>query len=138
MKTAAPILCKSTPSRRKKSQVLRITVFRRSGSRFWQARVSVKGKIKRITGLRGGEIGEALMAGDTDAILAITVIASERANDPVTLDDLEDMPFGSIRVEAEEDEDPSQAAEADAGNGGTDAQVTPVDGGTPDSQGSTE
>ena len=96
------------------------------------------GKIKRITGLRGGEIGEALMAGDTDAILAITVIASERANDPVTLDDLEDMPFGSIRVEAEEDEDPSQAAEADAGNGGTDAQVTPVDGGTPDSQGSTE
>ena len=49
MKTAAPILCKSTPSRRKKSQVLRITVFRRSGSRFWQARVSVKGKIKRIT-----------------------------------------------------------------------------------------
>jgi hypothetical protein len=49
MKTQSPILCEAIPSRRKQSQVLRITVFRRSGSRFWQARVSVKGRIKRIT-----------------------------------------------------------------------------------------
>lgn len=49
MKPEAPMLCEAKPSRRKKSQVLRVTIFRRTGSRFWQARVNIKGKLKRIT-----------------------------------------------------------------------------------------
>lgn len=47
--TPAPELCRETPSRRKKSQVLRVTLFRRKGSRYWQARVVIKGQLKRIT-----------------------------------------------------------------------------------------
>lgn len=49
MKPSTPELCRETPSRRKKAQVLRVTIFRRKGSSFWQARVVHKGKTKRIT-----------------------------------------------------------------------------------------
>lgn len=116
---------------------IRIVIAKDTGDRTYEVPEPMTyrelGKIKRITGLRGGEIGEALMAGDTDAILAITVIASERANDPVTLDDLEDMPFGAIRVEAEEDEDPTQAADGVAATEepGSSTPEIPAAGGTP-------
>ena len=49
MSAAEPILCKETPSKRRGSQVLRVTIFRRKGSRYWQARVWIKGKLSRIT-----------------------------------------------------------------------------------------
>lgn len=49
MSAVEPSLCKATASRRKSSQVLRVTVFRRKGSRYWQARVWIKGKLVRIT-----------------------------------------------------------------------------------------
>lgn len=87
------------------------------------------GKVKRMTGYRAGEIGEALMAGDTDTVLALAVIASERAGEPVTLTQLEDLEVGQIRVEVEDDEDPTTAGDADAGD--EPAAATPVDGGTP-------
>ena len=46
---AQPELCKESSSRRKGSQVLRVSIFRRTGSRFWQTRVWIKGKLTRIT-----------------------------------------------------------------------------------------
>jgi hypothetical protein len=49
MKPQSPELCRETPSRRKKAQVLRVSVFRRKGRRFWQPRVNHKGHVKRIT-----------------------------------------------------------------------------------------
>jgi len=49
MKAKEPTLCDAKPSRRKGSQVLRVTIFRRGGSRYWQARVWIKGKLVRIT-----------------------------------------------------------------------------------------
>ena len=49
MKSSDPILLRETPSKRQGSQVLRVTIFRRRGSRFWQARVWSKGKLVRIT-----------------------------------------------------------------------------------------
>lgn len=90
-------------------------------------------RIKALTGIRGGEIGEALVAGDTDAIIAIAVVASERVHDPINVDKLEDLPFGSIRLEAEE-EDPTQAAPAVAESGGEveETPATPEAGGTQD------
>lgn len=89
------------------------------------------GRIKRMTGYRAGEIGEALIAGDTDAVLALSVVASERAGEPITLDQLENLEVGQIRVEADdEDEDPTPAAAEDAG-GESDAPTIPDSGGTP-------
>jgi hypothetical protein len=49
MSPSAPTLCEAKPSQRKGSQVLRVTIFRRRGSRYWQARVWIKGKLVRIT-----------------------------------------------------------------------------------------
>lgn len=86
--------------------------------------------IKRATGLRAGEIGDALLAGDTDVVLALAVVASQRSGEPVSMDQLEDLTIGQIRVEGDEDEDPTQAAADDAG-GESAAQTIPVDGGTP-------
>ena len=49
MKTTSPELCREIPSRRRKAQVLRVAIFKRKHSRFWQARVVRKGKLVRIT-----------------------------------------------------------------------------------------
>ena len=49
MKPTEPTLCEARASARKGSQVLRVTIFRRRGSRYWQARVWIKGKLVRIT-----------------------------------------------------------------------------------------
>lgn len=49
MTAAAPMLCNSKPSKRKGNQVLRVSIYRRSGSRYWQARVWIKGRLVRIT-----------------------------------------------------------------------------------------
>lgn len=89
------------------------------------------GNIKRMTGYRAGEIGEALIAGDTDAVLALAVVASARAGDPVTLEQLENLEVGALRVVADEEEDPTEAAAPVEDAGGESAEMTPADGGTP-------
>lgn len=76
------------------------------------------GVIKRITGLRAGELEDALNAGDVDVIVALAVIAGTRAGDTVTPDDFEDLEFGAIAIADSEDdqdrptEDVAGAAEA--------------------------
>ena len=87
------------------------------------------GRIKTLTGLRAGEIEEALMAFDTDVILAIAQIAAERAGDAAPIEALEALDFGAIRMEA--DEDPTPAAEEAAEDAGDAPQTTPETGGTP-------
>jgi len=93
------------------------------------------GTIKRITGLRAGEIEDALMAVDTEVIVCIALIAAERAGEQVDIDRLEDLDFGAIRVEVE-DEGPTNAAPTDAdesagGDQETPTPTTPAPGGTP-------
>lgn len=89
------------------------------------------GRIKTLTTIRAGEIEDALMAGDTDLILAIAQIAAERAGDTAPITALEDLEFGAIRVEADEEEDPTQAAPAaDDAPAGSEV-TTPEAGGTP-------
>lgn len=52
--------------------------------------------IKRISGLRVGEIDEAFQAGDNDLIIAFTVIALQRAGMHVNEDILWDAETGKI------------------------------------------
>lgn len=86
------------------------------------------GRIKTLTGIRAGEIEDALLAGDSDVIVAISQIAAERAGDAAPIEALENLSFGAIRVEA--DEDPTPAAEEAADDEGA-PQTTPETGGTP-------
>lgn len=87
------------------------------------------GRIKTLTGIRAGEIEDALLAGDTDVIVAMSQIAAERAGDAAPIEALESLDFGAIRVEVEED--PTPAAEEAADDAGDAHQTTPETGGTP-------
>lgn len=89
------------------------------------------GRIKTLTGIRAGEIEDALLAGDTDVIVAISQIAAERAGDAAPIEALENLEFGAIRVEVEED--PTPAASEAAEDAGDAPQTTPEPGGTQDS-----
>lgn len=87
------------------------------------------GRIKTLTGIRSAEIEDALLAGDTDMIVAIAQIAAERAGDAAPIEALENLEFGAIRVEADE-EDPTPAA-SEAADDADAPQTTPETGGTP-------
>jgi len=87
------------------------------------------GRIKTLTGIRAGEIEDALLAGDSDVIVAISQIAAERAGDAAPIEALENLEFGAIRVEA--DQDPTPAASEAAEDAGSAPATTPEDGGTP-------
>ncbi len=89
------------------------------------------GRIKTLTGIRAGEIEDALLAGDTDVIIAIAQIAAERANDTAPIEALENLEFGAIRVEVEAD--PTPAASEAAEDHASAPQTTPDPGGTQDS-----
>lgn len=68
------------------------------------------GLIKRITGLRAGELEDALNAGDVEVIVALAVIAGTRAGDTVTAEDFENLEFGAIGIEADEERPTEDAA----------------------------
>jgi hypothetical protein len=75
------------------------------------------GLIKKIAGLRGAEIGEALEAGDTDLIVAITVISMRRAGQDVDENFILDLAADAIVVksdDAEDDDVPPAPAADDA------------------------
>lgn len=52
--------------------------------------------IKRISGVRAGELQDAMEAADADLIVAFTVIALQRHGKPVIEDILWDAPAGKI------------------------------------------
>jgi len=89
------------------------------------------GRIKTITGLRAGEIEQALIAGDAEIIVAIAVVAAERAGDSIDISKIEDLEFGAISVE--EEPDPTKAADAAAATDELSSLTpeTPEAGGTP-------
>ena len=66
-------------------------------------------EIKRISGVRAGELGEALGAVDYDVIMAFAAIALNRAGKTFNLTDLMDAPIGRVvfkpGTEPEEDEE---------------------------------
>ena len=61
-------------------------------------------RIKKITGIRAGELGEALVSGDTDILVALAVVAIERTGKTVDVDDFWNAEVGSIDYVSEEDE----------------------------------
>jgi len=89
------------------------------------------GRIKTLTGLRAGEIEQALIAGDSEIIVAIAVVAAERAGDTIDIGKIEDLEFGAITVE--EEPDPTQAADDAAATDefSSSTPETPEAGGTP-------
>lgn len=87
------------------------------------------GLIKQLTGVRAGELEAEISAGDAQLFLCITLIAARRAGEDMEIDDLEDLPIDAIRVEIDEDQDPSQAAAA--GDASVAAVTTSDPSGTP-------
>src|SRR5262245_15027266 len=57
-------------------------------------------RVKTLTGIRGGEIGEAFAAGDTDVTIALAVVVLTRHGRRFDEDVLWDAPAGSaIKIE---------------------------------------
>ena len=75
-------------------------------------------EIKRVTGLRAGELAEGFEKGDTDVLLAFAAIARMRATGVSGIDNLMDLDVNEIRVdfaeEAPEETDPLAVEEAPA------------------------
>lgn len=68
------------------------------------------GLIKRLSGLRSGEITDALRAGDTDLIVALAIIAMRREGSDVSEDEMLDMDVSAIDFDPGEAETPKDAA----------------------------
>jgi len=60
--------------------------------------------IKRLTGLRVGELDEAMRTGDSDVLVAFCVLALQRHGKPVDEDALWDAQAGSITIVVGEEE----------------------------------
>lgn len=69
--------------------------------------------IKQISGVRVGEIGDAMVAGDYDLIIALTKIAIQRSGKTVDVDVLLQAKVGAITFEPSEQEQ-ADAEEEDA------------------------
>jgi hypothetical protein len=84
--------------------------------------------IKRLSGVRGNELTEALKAGDYDLTIALAAIVLERAGQTPDIDKLYALEVGEIRASddtpEEEDESPPAAA-ADGAAAGNEAS-TPI------------
>jgi hypothetical protein len=73
--------------------------------------------IKRISGVRAGEVDAALNAGDNDVIVAFTVIALQRAGHNVQEDAIWDAPVGRVSVINEKAEEPERPPVSPLENG---------------------
>lgn len=60
-------------------------------------------KIKQLTGVRAGELTEAINAGDSDLIVALASIALARNSKQVPDDALWEAPAGKIMIESVEE-----------------------------------
>lgn len=68
--------------------------------------------IKSLTGLMPAQLDDALENGDAGFIIALAVISAARAGRDLDTTGLDALPFGSITVEDDEDERPTEAAAA--------------------------
>lgn len=57
--------------------------------------------IKKIAGVRGAELEEAFLAGDTDMVVALTLIALKRDGKTVPEDDIWEASTGAIVLDVE-------------------------------------
>lgn len=69
--------------------------------------------IKRLTGLRAGELFPAMEAGDTDVFLAFAYIAKKRAGENVSEDTIADLPISAVDIDLLDDEQETDAGPPD-------------------------
>lgn len=74
--------------------------------------------IKKMTGLRAGEVYPALEAGDSDVIAAFALTAVRRANHKMTEDDVMDLEISEIEIVVEAADKAEAAAAVDPPLGG--------------------
>lgn len=92
-------------------------------------------EIKKLSGIRAGELIEALEANDTAAYVGVGIIVLARAGKVVDPDDLWNAPVGSIALELNGNGDvadppttPAEpAAQTSSGDGSGDASTTAGD-----------
>jgi hypothetical protein len=98
--------------------------------------------IKQISGVRGGELMEALNAGDYDLLIAFAVIGLRREGKVVHPDQLLAADLGAIRLEKTAEEEAEERAEAEqrppssaspSGSASAPADSDAPNGGTPPS-----
>lgn len=88
--------------------------------------------IKKVTGIRAGELTDAIEAGDSDLVVALAIVVAERHGKTITPDELWDAQAGSIRMVFDDDQeaadpDPPAQKAGDAVTG--DAEPTVTSGG---------
>lgn len=84
--------------------------------------------IKKISGVRGGELKEAIEAGDYDLVIAFAVIALQRAGKKVSADQLRAAAIGTITFdagEAEAEERPPSSASPNGSESSSDESNAP-------------
>lgn len=85
---------------------------------------------KRASGLRLGEIQEAVETGDNDIVIGLLAVALQREDGRVDIDALLNDKIGAITVVVEEDEKvpPTDEAEPVNGSGSGSPTLTPMVG----------
>lgn len=89
-------------------------------------------EIRKLSGVRAGELIEALEANDTAAYVGVGVVVLTRAGKQIDADDLWNAPVGSIRIELNGNGDgaadpptiPDRPAEPLSGAGGSGGDST--------------
>lgn len=75
--------------------------------------------IKRESGVRAGEIEEAFAAGDSDLLVALTLVALKRSGKEIPAELLWESELGAIDVRVgDEDVPPAQTPDSDASESG--------------------
>ncbi len=72
--------------------------------------------IKRLSGVRAGELVEALLAGDSDMLVALAAVAITRTGKPLMEDLLWDAEAGTITYEGETVEEADEVPPASSGD----------------------
>lgn len=68
-------------------------------------------KIKKATGLRLGELEDAVDSGDSDMVIAFAIVALDRAKKRYDIESLWDAPLGAVVLEADEQQPASDEAD---------------------------
>jgi len=91
------------------------------------------GIIKRMSGVRPAELGEAFAAGDAELLAALTFITLKRAGKPVTEDQVLDMQISALAPEEPEADAGPPAEPVAQETPGDESNLTPDLNGNPSS-----
>lgn len=84
--------------------------------------------IKKVAGVRAGELADAFQAGDSDIVIALAVIAAARQGTTIPPDDLWDAKAGAIRAEFGEEVDAGPPDVTESGDASASGESTTPSG----------